>query len=590
LSKLYGTPLAMPEAINRYGATDVGRNTSFPNKEEHSSVNVRAIEKECSGLSLWLRVGGLVSVFLFVGLALRDNSYKNTYQFNRYMYESSKAQAQLSVKDFHDENQAMFYDDQLVDHFGGNTATTWSNRYYKSINYFRGPGHPIFLVVGGEGALDNGMLYPFVTQHLAPRFGAAVIQIEHRFYGPYQPIMGREATVQELLTLLTPQQAMADMIQLTKHFKDELGCSQYDRMSEHYCPVVTVGGSYPGFLSAMFRLAYKDFVDISYASSAPLKLYDQSADQNVYYDIVTKAAEKESEGCADAVRNALEEAETKILQTSSIQEAAKSMKLCLDTIPGYITTLKTLEEDLMMAIGFTFADYDMDNYPPGPDTSLYKACQIFQSESDDALSKVANFFQFLSEDPAQEEGYPGLVGEEDKDCFDLDVFLPDGKNARITTSDWSGSGGGNDGKMWDFQLCTTLIDPIGFGENSMFRPTRLWTYEGLTKYCQGRYGEDVVPQPYALVRNLGFDDLIAQGASRILFTNGMQDMWSGGSYLESLSDSIIALNFENGAHHSDLSHVGPSQYDTEDIRLGFITITNILSTWLDEIRAEAKEN
>jgi len=121
-------------------------------------------------------------------------------------------------------------------------------------------------------------------------------------------------------------------------------------------------------------------------------------------------------------------------------------------------------------------------------------------------------------------------------------------------------------------------------------PTRVWTYEGLTKYCQGRYGEDVVPQPYALVKSFGFDDLIARGASRILFTNGMQDMWSGGSYLESLSDSVIALNFENGAHHSDLSHVGPSQDDTEDIRSGFITITNILAKWLDEIRLEAKEN
>ena len=62
--------------------------------------------------------------------------------------------------------------------------------------------------------------------------------------------------------------------------------------------------------------------------------------------------------------------------------------------------------------------------------------------------------------------------------------------------------------MWDFQLCTTLVDPIGFGPDSMF-PDRKWTYEDLTKYCQSRYGEQVVPQPYALVRNLGFDDLIA---------------------------------------------------------------------------------
>ena len=37
-------------------------------------------------------------------------------------------------------------------------------------------------------------------------------------------------------------QAMADMVQLTKHFKEELDCLKYDRNSENYCPVVTVGG------------------------------------------------------------------------------------------------------------------------------------------------------------------------------------------------------------------------------------------------------------------------------------------------------------------------------------------------------------
>ena len=108
----------------------------------------------------------------------------------------------------HDEDQELFYADQLVNHFNGDKST-WSNRYYKSTSYFKGPGHPIFLVIGGEGALDHGMLYPFVTQHLASHFGAAVIQIEHRFYGPYQPITGRDATVRELIDLLTTQQAVS---------------------------------------------------------------------------------------------------------------------------------------------------------------------------------------------------------------------------------------------------------------------------------------------------------------------------------------------------------------------------------------------
>ncbi len=128
----------------------------------------------------------------------------------------------------------------------------------------------------------------------------------------------------------------------------------------------------------------------------------------------------------------------------------------------------------------------------------------------------------------------------DDDCFDLSVFLPDGENARITMSDWSGSGGGNDGKMWDFQLCTMYVDPVGFSPESMF-PPRKWTYKGLTRYCQLRYGKEVKPRPYALVTDFRFDDLIRNDTSRILSTNGMQDMRYGGSYTEDLSDTTKQL-------------------------------------------------
>ena len=300
---------------------------------------------------------------------------------------------------------------------------------------------------------------------------------------------------------------------------------------------------------------------------------------------VTKAADHASPGCADVVRSTLKEAKELINHASSVKEAVKSMKMCPGTVPEYITTLETLSTDVMMAIAFSFADYDMDAYPPGPELGIYKACQVFQEENSEPLEKVANLFQLLKDDAEEEAEYPGLAGDDDRECFDLSIFLPDGNNPRIATSDWSGSGGGNDGKMWDFQLCTTLVDPIGFSSESMF-PTRKWTYDDLTKYCLLRYGEEVTPQPFALATNLGFSDLIGIGASHILFTNGLQDMWSGGSYLEDVSDTIIALNFENGAHHSDLSHVGPSENDTDDIRDGFVEITSILEKWLNEIKID----
>jgi hypothetical protein len=116
-------------------------------------------------------------------------------------------------------------------------------------------------------------------------------------------------------------------------------------------------------------------------------------------------------------------------------------------------------------------------------------------------------------------------------------------------------------------------------------PVRERSLEWLTDHCQSRFG--VTPQPYGLVDEWGFNDLVAGGASRILFTNGLNDGWSVLSVLESLSNSIVAINFPNGAHHSDLSHEGPSAEDTEDIKHGFSQITNLLSFWLEGMKHTA---
>lgn len=111
-------------------------------------------------------------------------------------------------------------------------------------------------------------------------------------------------------------------------------------------------------------------------------------------------------------------------------------------------------------------------------------------------------------------------------------------------------------------------------------PYRKWTLEWLTDHCLDRF--DVMPDPLKLVQDYKFNDLVAQGASKILFTNGMNDLWSMGSYLESLSDSILVVNMKNGAHHSELSHMN----ETEDVVQGQAEITEILEGWLDEIKEE----
>ena len=128
------------------------------------------------------------------------------------------------------------------------------------------------------------------------------------------------------------------------------------------------------------------------------------------------------------------------------------------------------------------------------------------------------------------------------------------------------------------------MEKIGFSNESMF-PPRNWTIEWMNGHCQSRFG--VNPRPTELVEKWGFDDLVAANASRILFTNGLNDGWSVGAVKQNLSESLLVLNFENGAHHSDLNHFGPRDEDTDDIKQGHIAIQNILAKWLDEVKSLA---
>lgn len=222
-----------------------------------------------------------------------------------------------------------------------------------------------------------------------------------------------------------------------------------------------------------------------------------------------------------------------------------------------------------MMIGYTFANDNMAYYPPTPKTKLYQSCTTFMNTSFTPTERTRDFLKthFLHDD-----------------CIDMSLQLPTGGNATISGGDWSGDGTGPDGESWDFQTCTLLVEAIGFGKDSMF-PPRSWTREWLSQHCASRFG--VVPQPNLLASEWHFDNLIETNASRILFTNGLNDGWSVGSILTNISDTIVSLNFENGAHHSDLSHQGPSENDTEDIRQGFDKIEQLLGEWLEDVRVTA---
>ena len=92
----------------------------------------------------------------------------------------------------------------------------------------------------------------------------------------------------------------------------------------------------------------------------------------------------------------------------------------------------------------------------------------------------------------------------------------------------------------------------------------------------------VAPRPRRLADLWGFDDMAAL-TSRIVFTNGLNDGWSAGSVLTNLSDSLVAINMPNGAHHSDLSHTAPGPQDTPDVTAARAQAAALLERWLHEV-------
>lgn len=462
-------------------------------------------------------------------------------------------------------DEPLFFHDQLVDH-NDESAGKYSQRYYESTDHFKGPGHPIFIILGGEDELDQ-ILYPFISDTLGRRFGAYTVNPEHRFYGESQPVAN--PTNEDLRELLTPAQALNDFVRLLRHKQAEFGCGP--RGTPEYCPVMSVGASYPGFLAVLMRIDHSEVVDIGYGSSAPLNLYSHRTSQYAYFEKVTEVADRASPGCADAVRDTLMDVRESILRTRDSTEdlasLAADLGVCTVSIPDYIDTAELFAQELFMIIAAHFAEDNMGYYPPTPDQDLIQGCKIFQDTKKDAMGRVSAFLR-------RREGF--------EKCFDMKSELPPGPHGTISASDWSGTGDGNSGLMWDFQGCD-LIQECGMSEKSMFVP-RDWSLDWLTSHCEDRFG--VTPDPKELRRQFHFEDLSKQ--TRILFTNGLSDGWSAASITVE-SDHFKVVNMPNGAHHSDLTHNGPSDADTPDIKDAHVRITKIVSDWLDETREEYKE-
>merc|ERR1719410_2434105 len=108
----------------------------------------------------------------------------------------------------------------------------------------------------------------------------------------------------------------------------------------------------------------------------------------------------------------------------------------------------------------------------------------------------------------------------------------------------------------------------------------------LNEHCMERFGIQANIREAWMTQEFGLDpayfyEKMGEITSHIVFSNGMQDGWHCGGVMRNLSDTLIAITIENGAHGSDMR--ADSDDDTADMIQARQRERMILRQWIEEI-------
>lgn len=202
------------------------------------------------------KLGLELIVTSFLQLLFLSNAFVTSStlrRMSRTTITSSRSSGYLTEKEL--------WFNQTLDHFTSTDHRQFEQRYYVFLDYFQRPDGPIFLKICGEASCD-GIANDYLPV-LAKKFGAAVVALEHRYYGKSSPF---KSSTTENLKYLSSKQALFDLAVFRNYYQELLNVKLNRSKGEN--PWFIFGVSYAGALSAWFRLKFPHLVCGSLASSA----------------------------------------------------------------------------------------------------------------------------------------------------------------------------------------------------------------------------------------------------------------------------------------------------------------------------------
>lgn len=164
------------------------------------------------------------------------------------------------------------YSQQKLDHFDPTNQQVFSQRYWLINDFFRDPKGPVIISWCGEYECPPIIPGRLFFSQMAYELGALVIIPEMRYYGLSQPFPGNEPQSTANLRFLSSKQHIEDVAQLALEVQRQINAN-YSLPADYRSQFLSMGGSYPGALSAWFRLKHPEIVVGSLASSGVINAF-----------------------------------------------------------------------------------------------------------------------------------------------------------------------------------------------------------------------------------------------------------------------------------------------------------------------------
>jgi hypothetical protein len=394
--------------------------------------------------------------------------------------------------------------DQLLNPQDPTDTRTFKQRYYVYSSHAVGPNAPVIFYICGESECVPGSFLGRFTEDVATALNAHIVSLEHRYYGKSVPF---DTLTADNLKYLSTDNALADLARFQHYAMTTLNLSG---------KWISIGGSYPGSLSAFYRLTHPELVVGSLASSAPVEA------KNAFEEYDGHVTQVVGPVCAAALRKVIAASETALAAGPDAFKAFKVQFGGQDVVD---------DRDFLYMLADITADAVQYGYPE-------RICTPLTTSADPVAAYatyVKAFFVARGETAV--------------------TFSPQGATA-LGAQDSDGM------RQWYYQSCKEY----GYWQDSNRDPAKSVRSPRIAAdydrdYCTRLFGITQLADENAMNSRF-YEPLMHSQVTRIVFTNGSADPWS-----ELSINSVRGNNVNPGtptamiqglAHCSDLGAQKPS--------------------------------